>query len=201
MRKELSFMMITHSQALLVAETITMAEVNEVVARFLDLYRREPERISIQGPATTVGHHPAQRIDMLAPVPVYAVRHNALQIEYLNERCWVKPAEGVWERLILEHHRSLDQQPSLKAGLHPVPLDEGTRALVLALLDEVAIGSEHVYSITQTQSAETGVRCVLLFYKGRRTATMLIGASAPDEHERAQQSWKLEDEEEGKPSQ
>jgi len=82
-----------------------------------------------------------------------------------------------------------------------VPFDEGTRALVLALLDEVAIGSEHVYSITQTQSAETGVRCVLLFYKGRRTATMLIGASAPDEHERAQQSWKLEDEEEGKPGQ
>ena len=51
-------MMITHSQALLVAETITMAEVNEVVARFRDLYQREPEHISIQGPATTVGHHP-----------------------------------------------------------------------------------------------------------------------------------------------
>jgi hypothetical protein len=201
MRKELSFMMITHSQALLVAETITMAEVTEVVARFLDLYQQEPERISIQGPATTVGRHPAQRIDLHAPVPVYAVRHNALQIEYLNERSWVKPAEGVWERLILEHHRSLDQYPSLKDGLHPVPLDGRTRVLVLALLDEVAIGSEHVYSITQTQSDETGVRCVLLFYEGRRTATLLIGASAPDEHERAQQSWKLEEEEEGKPGQ
>ena len=42
---------------------------------------------------------------------------------------------------------------------------------------------------------------MLLFFEGRRTAKVLIGASAPDEHERAQQSWKPEDEEEGQPDQ
>ena len=110
-------MYITHSQALLVAETLTMGEANEIVARFLDLYQQEPERISIQGPATTVGRHPVERIDLLAPEPVYAVRHNAVQIEREAQRLWVRPAEGQWERLILEHH--LFRQKAFLPGSSP----------------------------------------------------------------------------------
>lgn len=194
-------MKITHSQALLVAETLTMGEANEIVARFLDLYQQEPERIFIQGPATTVGRHPVERIDLLAPEPVYSVRHNAVQIEREAQRLWVRPAEGQWERLMLEYHVSGRRPSSQEAALEPAPLDERTRALALSLLDEISTGSEHVYDVTQIQQDETGVRCVLLFFEGRRTAKVLIGASATDEHERAQQSWKPEGDEGGQPDQ
>lgn len=189
-------MMITHTQALLVVENITMSEVDEAVARFLDLFQMEPEHISIQGPAIAVGPHLVQRLDILAPAPVLAVRQDALQIQYLDERPWVKPAEKRWERLTLEHHLS----PVADKSPLPAPLDEKTRALVQSLLDEVAIGSEYVHSVTQTHSDEAGVRSVLLFYEGRRTATVVIGGSSPVEHERAQQNWEVEDGEEDEPA-